>query len=97
MDINDLRSLVTVLSFLCFIGICVWAYSRAAKPAFEEAARLRDEVKRLEAVELTIADDPLARQQAVQEAAEAAVVASGRSTAGRAGQRGGNKRSKRRG
>ncbi|CUB07170.1 MAG: CcoQ/FixQ family Cbb3-type cytochrome c oxidase assembly chaperone [Tepidiphilus sp.] len=40
MDINDLRSLVTVLSFLCFIGICVWAYSRAAKPAFEEAARL---------------------------------------------------------
>lgn len=40
MDINDLRSLVTVLSFLCFIGICVWAYSRPAKPAFEEAARL---------------------------------------------------------
>lgn len=64
---------------------------------FEEAARLRDEVKRLEAVELTIADDPLARQQAVEEAAEAAVAASGRSTAGRAGQRGGNKRSKRRG
>jgi excinuclease ABC subunit B len=27
---------------------------------FEEAARLRDEVKRLEAVELAIADDPLA-------------------------------------
>ena len=63
---------------------------------FEEAARLRDEVKRLEAVELTIADDPLARQQAVDEAAEAATRASGRSTAGRAGQRGGNKRSKRR-
>ncbi len=40
MDINDLRSLVTVLSFLCFIGICVWAYSRAAKPGFEEASRL---------------------------------------------------------
>ncbi len=32
---------------------------------FEEAARLRDEVKRLEAVELTVADDPLARQYAV--------------------------------
>ena len=27
---------------------------------FEEAARLRDEVKRLEAVELAVADDPLA-------------------------------------
>jgi excinuclease ABC subunit B len=59
---------------------------------FEEAARLRDEVKRLEAVELAIADDPLARQSAVEEAAEAAVKSSGRSTAGRAGQRGGTKR-----
>ncbi|MEO1977316.1 MAG: excinuclease ABC subunit UvrB, partial [Paracoccaceae bacterium] len=57
---------------------------------FEEAARLRDEVKRLEAVDLAVADDPLARQQAVEKASEAAVKASGRSTAGRPGQRGGN-------
>jgi excinuclease ABC subunit B len=57
---------------------------------FEEAARLRDEVKRLEAVDLAIADDPLARQSAVEAASEAAVKSSGRSTAGRAGQRGGN-------
>ncbi|TKW65731.1 MAG: excinuclease ABC subunit UvrB [Paracoccus denitrificans] len=63
---------------------------------FEEAARLRDEVKRLEAVELAVADDPLARQSAVEAAAEDAVRSSGRSSAGRAGQRGGNKRSKRR-
>ena len=41
-------------------------------------------------------DDPLARQSAIDEAAEAAVNASGRSSAGRAGQHGGNKRSKRR-
>lgn len=61
---------------------------------FEEAARLRDEVKRLEAVELAVSDDPLARQSAVEAAAEAAVNTRGRSTAGRAGQRGGNKRSK---
>ncbi|TMV65390.1 excinuclease ABC subunit UvrB, partial [Thioclava sp. BHET1] len=59
---------------------------------FEEAARLRDEVKRLEAVELAVADDPLARQEAVEEAVEAAGSSRGRSTAGRAGQRGGNKR-----
>ncbi|MDA0963174.1 MAG: excinuclease ABC subunit UvrB [Proteobacteria bacterium] len=59
---------------------------------FEEAARLRDEVKRLEAVELAVADDPLARQSAVEEAAEAAVKSSGRSTGGRAGQRGGKAR-----
>ncbi len=59
---------------------------------FEEAARLRDEVKRLEAVELAVADDPLARQSVIEEAVEEAVSKSGRSTAGRAGQRGGNKR-----
>jgi len=59
---------------------------------FEEAARLRDEVKRLEAVDLVLSDDPLARQSAVEEAVETAVKASGRSTAGRAGQRGGKRR-----
>ncbi|KPP88145.1 MAG: excinuclease ABC subunit B [Rhodobacteraceae bacterium HLUCCO07] len=57
---------------------------------FEEAARLRDEIKRLEAVDLAIADDPLARQFAVEKASDAAVGTRGRSTAGRAGQRGGN-------
>ena len=55
---------------------------------FEEAARLRDEIKRLEAVDLAIADDPLARQSAIDAAAEKATK--GRSTAGRPGQRGGN-------
>ena len=54
---------------------------------FEEAARMRDEVKRLEAVELAIADDPLARQAAVEAASEAAVKGKGRSTAGKAGTR----------
>jgi len=59
---------------------------------FEEAARLRDEIKRLEAVELAVAADPLARQSAVEDAAKAATARSGRSTAGRPGQRGGVKR-----
>ncbi|MCG6557379.1 excinuclease ABC subunit UvrB [Ruegeria sp. 1NDH52C] len=59
---------------------------------FEEAARLRDEVKRLEAVDLAIADDPMARQWAVEKASEEAVKSKGRSTAGRPGQRGGNVR-----
>ncbi|QOL82537.1 excinuclease ABC subunit UvrB [Pseudooceanicola spongiae] len=57
---------------------------------FEEAARLRDEVKRLEAVELAIADDPMARQSAIDAAAEASTKSRGRSTAGRGGQHGGN-------
>ncbi len=61
---------------------------------FEEAARLRDEVKRLEAVELAVADDPLARQSAVEAAGEAT---RGRSTAGRPGQRGGNVKRRKKG
>ena len=59
---------------------------------FEEAARLRDEVKRLETVSLTIANDPLARQYAVGQAIENAQKESGRSTGGRAGQRGSARR-----
>jgi excinuclease ABC subunit B len=54
---------------------------------FEEAARLRDEVKRLEAVDLAVSDDPLARQSAVEAAAADAVKSRGRSTAGKAGTR----------
>jgi len=59
---------------------------------FEEAARLRDEVKRLETVDLVISDDPLARQYAVEKAVEESAKASGRSTGGRGGMRGGVKR-----
>jgi excinuclease ABC subunit B len=59
---------------------------------FEEAARLRDEVKLLEAVELAVADDPLARQSVIEDAVDEAVKARGRSTGGQAGQRGGKKK-----
>ena len=64
---------------------------------FEEAARLRDEVKRLETVDLMVSDDPLARQSAVAQAVEDSRKAEGRSTAGRPGQRGGNVQRKRKG
>lgn len=40
MDINDLRSILTVLAFATFIGIVLWAYSRRRHAAFEEAANL---------------------------------------------------------
>ncbi len=40
---------------------------------FEEAARLRDEIKRLQATELAIADDPFARQSAVDTAVDDAM------------------------
>lgn len=39
MDLNDIRSLVTVASFLAFIGIVWWAYSARRRAAFDVAAR----------------------------------------------------------
>ena len=40
MDINDIRSLMTVIAFATFVGIVVWAYSGGTRQRFEEAARL---------------------------------------------------------
>ena len=40
MDINDLRSLVTVLAFIAFMGIVWWAYSDRRKQTYDEAAML---------------------------------------------------------
>ena len=53
---------------------------------FEEAARLRDEVRRLEAVDLAVADDPLARQSAIEEAV-ADTAPRARSSSGKPGTR----------
>ena len=51
---------------------------------FEEAAKLRDEIQRLEAVDLAVADDPLARQSAIEAVSK---TNKPRSTAGRGGTR----------
>ncbi|MCM2295092.1 cbb3-type cytochrome c oxidase subunit 3 [Rhodoferax sp.] len=40
LDVNTLRSLITVVSFLTFIGIIVWAYSRKNSADFDKAANL---------------------------------------------------------
>ena len=40
MDVNDLRIATTVVSFITFIGIMVWAFSRRNKKDFEEASKL---------------------------------------------------------
>ena len=75
----------------------------AADLDFEEAARLRDEIKRLQETELAIGDDPLARQQAIDartggykgprgataEITPRGRAAVGRSSGGKPGQRGG--------
>jgi excinuclease ABC subunit B len=57
----------------------------AADLEFEEAAKLRDEIQHLQRAQLAVADDPFARQAALD--AEKAPKSSGRSSAGRGGTR----------
>jgi cytochrome c oxidase cbb3-type subunit 4 len=40
MDVNDLRILITALSFGVFAGIVIWAYSGRQRARFDEAANL---------------------------------------------------------
>jgi cytochrome c oxidase cbb3-type subunit 4 len=40
MDLNDLRSAITVLSLLVFVGILVWTYSSRRRDGFAAAAAL---------------------------------------------------------
>ena len=40
MDVNDLRIAVTIISFACFIGIVVWAWSRRNRSRFDEDAQI---------------------------------------------------------
>jgi len=79
----------------------------AADLEFEEAARLRDEIQRLRETELLIADDPLARQSSIEQAAgkfgelpgsksASGRTSRGRSSGGRPGTRALKKKSKQR-
>jgi cytochrome c oxidase cbb3-type subunit 4 len=40
MDVNTLRSIVTVAGLVCFLGIVWWAWSGRNRADFEQAARL---------------------------------------------------------
>jgi cytochrome c oxidase cbb3-type subunit 4 len=40
MELNDFRSAMTVVMFLLFIGIVIWAFGSKRKRAFDEAANL---------------------------------------------------------
>jgi cytochrome c oxidase cbb3-type subunit 3 len=40
LDINEARTVVTVLGLVCFIAITLWAYSGRARKGFDEAALL---------------------------------------------------------
>jgi cytochrome c oxidase cbb3-type subunit IV len=39
MDINDIRAVLTVASFVAFVGIVWWAYGARRKARFDRAAR----------------------------------------------------------
>ncbi|WP_439135285.1 cbb3-type cytochrome oxidase subunit 3 [Pseudomaricurvus sp.] len=60
MDINDFRSLSTVLVFIAFIGVCWWAFSPSRKKKFDDAANLPfsdDEINNLESSKKASGDD----------------------------------------
>ncbi len=38
--INDARSIITLLSFVCFLAICLWAWSKRSRSEFDEAAMI---------------------------------------------------------
>ena len=40
MDLNDLRSLVTLLSFVLFLGLMVWTWWPAQRSGYADAERL---------------------------------------------------------
>ena len=40
MDINDLRSVVTVFGLLLFLALVVWVFSARRKGAFDDASKL---------------------------------------------------------
>lgn len=40
MDVNILRSIVTLLSFVGFVGLVAWAYSPRRKGHFEEVGAM---------------------------------------------------------
>ena len=40
MDVNTLRSVVTVVNFILFLGIVGWTLSKRRSAEFEEAAQL---------------------------------------------------------
>ena len=53
MDINELRSVVTVVSLLTFLGIVWWAFGvKGNKQRFEEAANLPFADEEAERIEL---------------------------------------------
>ena len=70
--INLIRIIFTVLSFVCFLLIAFWAYSKTSKKQFDEAANLPfadDDPKTAEVVAkvILLARDELIRDPTILE------------------------------
>lgn len=59
MDINMMRSVITAVLFVVFIGIVLWAWGKGRRADFEAAARLP--------LEDDLAEQQLARNRRVQQ------------------------------
>jgi cytochrome c oxidase cbb3-type subunit IV len=40
VDLSDLRTILTTLSFIAFLGVVIWAYNSKQKARFDDAANL---------------------------------------------------------
>lgn len=40
MDINDLRGIITAITMLAFVGLCIFAWSRHRKATYDASAQL---------------------------------------------------------
>ena len=40
MDINDFRGIITAVTMLAFVGLCIFAWSRHRKAAYDASAQL---------------------------------------------------------
>ncbi len=59
MDVNLLRSVITAVLFVVFVGIVLWAWSKGRRADFEAAARLP--------LDDDLAEQQLARDRRVQQ------------------------------
>ena len=59
MDVNLMRSVITAVLFVLFIGIVLWAWSKGRRADFEAAARLP--------LDDDLAEQQLARDRRVQQ------------------------------